>query len=345
MEEKLAFLKRAEIRTMAKDLARLQETQALQEKERISQLRIDERLKKEATAREKIASTMIPKAPATEEIIPRPPSPKREPGESLLPQARKPSALEKVLVRLLLVLLSLGFFLVATFGYWFFFIKKKGVQPSVSPSPSSSPVASVTPPSEPPPIENGVPPTPILEVKEIKILRLTPEKSLKLLLSESLINVLPSGANPEFFELAPLKDGHFLNFSETLAELDVKVPVGFSEMVSEKDADFDLFLYAKGAGEQRLGFVVKSKDPSGAAAMLRGWEKTMEGDWAEPLRIVGKEKESLTTAFRQSNYGGIFFRYLSSQEKNLGISWSILGDNLIITFSGESIMKTIDLLR
>ena len=60
--------------------------------------------------------------------------------------------------------------------------------------------------------------------------------------------------------------------------------------------------------------------------------------------ILGK-KISAAGSFKQVNYGGTFFRYLSFQEKNLGICWAIYQDYLIITSSGESIMKTIDFLK
>ncbi|MDP2926897.1 MAG: hypothetical protein Q8N65_02045 [bacterium] len=354
MEEKLAFLKREEIRTMAKDLARLQEETALQEKERISQLRVEEKLKREAAAREKIASTMIPKGLGIkEETIPKPPTKKAEWEEPLLPKAKRPSSLEKILVRIIIVLFSLGFFLLITFGYWFFIIKRKS--PEASPPPSA--VATPSPPSEvegPSPSAVGViPPIPILAVKEIKILRITPEKDFKNLLSESLANVLPSGSSPEFFELIPQKNDQFLNLQDVLDEVGIKSPEGFRELVSGKADDFDFFLYSKGAGEQRLGFVVKLGNdeiaPGGVkertTEMLKAWEKTMESDWVNFSRILGQEKPSLTSVFKQTSYSGAFFRCLSFQERNLGICWSVLDNYLIITSSGESIIKTIDLVR
>lgn len=346
MEEKLAFLKREEIRTMAKDLARLQEEAAIHEKEKISQLRIGEKLKREAAAREKIASTMIPKGSGIKE--------ETESAEPLLPRAKKPSSLEKILVRAAIVLLSLGFFLSITFAYWFFVIRKQNLK-SPEASPPSSATAAPSPESTPsgvegpsPSVIEAIPPIPILAVKEIKILRITPEKDFKNLLSESLANVLPSGSSPEFFELVPQKDGRFFNLQDAFDEFKVKPPEGFRGLVSEKADDFDLFLYSKGGGEQRLGFVVKLTPKGveeGTTEMLRTWEKTMENDFGELSRILGREKPSLAAVFKQTNYGGASFRCLSFQEKNLGICWSVFADHLIITSSGESALKTIDLLN
>jgi len=348
MEEKLAFLKREEIRTMAKDLARLQEEEAIHEKERISQLRVEEKLKREAAAREKIASTMIPKGLGTkEETIPKPPTKKAGLEEPLLPKTQRPSSLEKILVRIIIVLFSLGFFLLITFGYWFFIIREKQIQPS----PASSPVFTPSEVEGPSPSAVGViSPIPILgATKEIKILRIIPEKDFKNLLSESLVNVLPSGSSPEFFELVPQKDDQFFNLQDALTELKVKSPEGFFGLVSGKADDFDLFLYSKGAKEQRLGFVVKLLTLEGVkertTEMLKAWEKTMESDWVNFSRILGQENPSLASVFKQTSYSGASFRCLSFQEKNLGICWSVFADYLIITSSGESIMRTIDLLR
>ena len=117
-EEKLEFLKREEIQTMAKDLAKLREVEAQKERERIAALKI----------KEEITPPLLEK----EEKIPEKPSPaasgtmagkKEETPVALIPKPlKKASSFQKVLVRITLVLIL---FLIAGFFYWYFAIKSK----------------------------------------------------------------------------------------------------------------------------------------------------------------------------------------------------------------------------
>ncbi|MDP3093855.1 MAG: hypothetical protein Q8N16_03760 [bacterium] len=334
MKEKLVFLKRGEIRTMAKDLALLQEEEAIKERQRITGINKAEEGPRQAPfERERISQTIVPE-PVLEnkdyEGIPLPPKIKRSPPW------------KKALIRVLVVLVFLGFLFLVSFSYWFLVIKRSRPQPSPSPSPLSSPSPSPTPSESANPL---IPPSPIISVKEIKIVRIVPESDLKTQLSETIKAVLVSENSPEFFELLPEKDNRYFNLKDFSDGLGLKSPESLFKSASDKTEDFDFFLYARGKSNKGLGLIVKLKDKESADQAVRTWEKTMVKDFANFFGALGKEASATGSIFKQTSYGGTFFRYLSFQEKNLGICWAIYKDYLIITSSGESIMKTIDFLK
>ena len=105
-DEKLEFLKREEVRTMAKDIAKIREEEAKKERERIANF------KKEAKK---------PKKPQV--VLSQQPAPKKqEPLKRPLMQRHPLKRSEKLFIRFLVsgVLLFLLFNVVA-FGFWYFF--------------------------------------------------------------------------------------------------------------------------------------------------------------------------------------------------------------------------------
>ena len=106
IDEKLEFLKREEVRTMAKDIAKIREEQAKKERERIANF------KKEAKK---------PKKPQV--VLSQQPAPKKQ--ESLkrpLMQRRPLKRSEKLFIRFLVSGVLLFLLLnVITFGFWYFF--------------------------------------------------------------------------------------------------------------------------------------------------------------------------------------------------------------------------------
>lgn len=318
---------------MAKDLARLQEEAAVGEKERIGRLKVEEKLKQETLEREKIASTMIPKEVGTKE--------KKVVVESLLPKAAPASTLEKVLIRVMVVFLLLAFFVLITFGYWLLAVKGKS-QPTISPvvTPSSPATPTSTPSLTPTPVI----PASIVPVKETKILRIGPGQDLPKLLEETIRTTLSESKSPEFFQLAVEKNDLFLGIGEFFGELNLTAPADFLKAVPGRAEDSTFFLYAK-KGEQRLGLVIKLQDQSAADSAVKAWESSMEKDLESLFLPQGKKANTTSGSFKGAAYQGIPFRYLSFAEKNLGICWTIYNNYLVLTSSGEGLMRTIDLLK
>lgn len=344
MAEKLVFLKREEIRTMAKDLARLQEEEAIKEKEKISKLKFEEKLKKESSQREEIIKTMIPgeteimetrEDMATEEISSR---------------ISKTPSWKKVLVRIMIVLSFFAFLFLIGFTYWYLVIKRKPTpQPSPTPSVSISPSPSPESPTPSPTefINPEIPPIPVISVKEIKIIDLNQEENVQKQLKQAIGNIVITGNEPEFFEILLKKNDQFLGIKDLFEGLELKSPENLFGFVSDKIEDFDFFVYAKNGLKQGFGLVVKIKDKDSLSNILRSWEPTMPSD-INNLFITMNKQATLASAtsavFKQANYADATFRYLSFKEPGLGICWSVYKDYLIITSSGEIITKTFDLV-
>ena len=335
MKEKLVFLKREEIRTMAKDLAKLQEEAAIKERQRIGGLMMEERIRKEADK--------------SNGIVPKPPGVK-EAGEEipLPPTMTKSPVWKKVVIRIVVILFFFVFVFLIGFGCWFFIIKKGQSQPS----PSVSPSVEVSPSLEPSPSESvnpEIPPSPLIPIKEFKIIDIAKDDNLQEKLSQSLNTISIPENSSEFFELLPKRGGHFLNFKDLSDGLGLKTPTDLLSLASDKNSDFDLLLYTKGAANLGIGFIVKTNNKEATIQALKNWEKTMATDLDPLLKIIGKQGTVLNPVFKQASYGNTFFRYLSFEEKNLGICWSVYENAsnyyLIVTSSGESIMKAIDALK
>jgi len=142
-EEKLEFLKRDEIQTMEKDVAKLREGEAQKERERVSSLMPEEKTEKvkmEDIRREPLGKTEEPKKDI---LIPRPP--------------QKPPISRKLLIRVLPILLV---FLIAGFLYWYFAIRADET-PSQAPPETEQPEETPSPPET-----TGE--EPVLEEKEVK---------------------------------------------------------------------------------------------------------------------------------------------------------------------------------
>ena len=329
MKEKLVFLKREEIRTMAKDLAKLQEEAAIKERQRIGGLMMEERIRKEADKND---------------IVPKPPESKEISEEIPLPLTiTKPPAWKKVVIRIVVVLFFFVFVFLIGFGYWFFIIKKGQPQPlpspSVSPSLEPSPSESVNP---------EIPPSPLIPIKEFKIINIAKDDNLQEKLSQSIKTISIPENSSEFFELLPKKNNRFFDFKDLSDNLNLKAPADLLSLASEKNSDFDLLLYTKGTANLGIGFIVKTDNKEATIQALKNWEKTMAADLGPFLKVIDRQGTTLNSLFKQASYGGTFFRYLSFKEKNLGICWSVYGNAasyLIVASSGESMMKMIDAVK
>ena len=133
-EEALEFLKRNEVRTMAKDVASLREEEATKERQKIVSIKPE---------------TLIP--------LPTPlPAPVKEPepkASSLMPASRRARHFDKVFIRVALIL-GITFILINITAFAVWNMKKsKEIPPSPLPTPAPTPILQI-PPSVPqiPPI-------------------------------------------------------------------------------------------------------------------------------------------------------------------------------------------------
>lgn len=128
--EKKEFLLREEIRTMKKDITKLQEAEAQKERERIAALKTEEEAKKEREKTERVRRKAEERRKNVEEKVrgkkeeakelekPKPP-----PEKPALP--KKPLFFGKVFIRVvIIIILLLTFALIFTFWYWYLKVRK-----------------------------------------------------------------------------------------------------------------------------------------------------------------------------------------------------------------------------
>jgi len=194
-EEKLEFLKRIEVRTMAKDIAKLREEEAKKERERI-----------EALQKEK------PQASEKQKLIPRRP----------LKQS------EKLFIRLLIgaILIFLIFNAVA-FGFWYFLKKNTASQPTSQDArqemqtPPPAPIAPQPIPVKP------APPTPVVFFQAPKQeLFITAPSDLLFELQDFLLQAPPLG-------ITTITLSNTLSVEEFLQGANIMVPQDLKERLGE----------------------------------------------------------------------------------------------------------------
>jgi len=316
-EEKLEFLKREEIRTMQKDIARLREFEAQKERGRVQVLEAEEKIK--------IPPTPPPEKPKEE--IPRV---EKIPLDTLIPKPprKRPSPLTKLLVRGLIVIfcfLFLGFF------YWFLEIRK--------------PVKEVAPPAEEevlPPVaeieekpEIIVPP-PLIQVKETKISEISKIEEIPQVFKQLMKEELTEGSLTRV-AIKNLTENRLASLEDLSSAFEIEIP---EEIFSKLDPDFTLSIFKQKQGK-RLVLVGKVKEKEGLNEILKNWEAKIK---KEGISLSGKKIPALVSYFRQGSYKGVTYRYLTISKEDLGICYALFSDYFILTSSWESIVKTIDLL-
>jgi len=316
----LEFLKREEIVTMQKDVARLRETEAQKEKERIAQIAPGEQIKDKKEG----AVTLPTKK---EGIL-------AEKGkiETLIPKfPRKPSPFQKVLVRIIVVSVL---FLFVGFFYWFFGVRKAEKPPEERITPKEE----ITPPKEE-----------IIEEPEIiiplSLISVNATETLEVSISEeastSLSQFLGKKSAADTFTRILIKDSKenkILGLKEFFEVFKIRTPENFYQKTEE---DFTLFVYSQEEGE-RIGFITKIKEESGLEELLKSWEPTMETDFGNLFAIMNKQGRALFPYFKNASYRGISFRYQTFSIPHFGICYSISNQYFIFTSSGKSIMKIIE---
>jgi hypothetical protein len=339
LSEKLPFLKREDIRTMNKDVARLQEEQALSQRENLARLQVEEKqrqvLFEKETEREKVASTMIPKEGKVAEV-------KAKVEQITSAKNKMPPAVEKVLVRLVLIILLIGFILLLGFGYWF--LNTKVFKPQVSPTPLPIPSPTMTPEqtTAPSPTPETIIPKALIPMAKTKVMEVAPEAKLKDLLAENLKALDGETKNGEFVQIVFKKENGFYNARDFFNGLGLTIPAAIIDGLNQTPDDFTLFVYRQTAG-WRLGFLVKTKENLGQEFL--DWEKEMERVWSDFFGLMGKTKPALAKVFRDAQYLEEPFRFQTFNLNDLGICYAFFNDKLVFTSSAESLKKVFDLLK
>ena len=253
-----------------------------------------------------------------------------------------PPAVEKVLVRLVLIILLIGFILLLGFGYWF--LNTKVFKPQVSPTPLPIPSPTMTPEqtTAPSPTPETIIPKALIPMAKTKVMEVAPEAKLKDLLAENLKALDGETKNGEFVQIVFKKENGFYNARDFFNGLGLTIPAAIIDGLNQTPDDFTLFVYRQTAG-WRLGFLVKTKENLGQEFL--DWEKEMERVWSDFFGLMGKTKPALAKVFRDAQYLEEPFRFQTFNLNDLGICYAFFNDKLVFTSSAESLKKVFDLLK
>ncbi len=364
-EEKLEFLKREEIRTMAKDIAKLREIESQKERERIATLKPKEEIKAPVPPAPTVRpvppaqpSRPIPSFPSAPPTPPAPPAPsapsvpptpiipqmpsvplippilgkkeeipekkvpekKKEVPVGLIPKiSKKPSLIQKILVRtifLLILFLILGFF------YWFFAVR----QP---------PIEKITPPEEEI-SEITIPPSLIL-VNATETLEMATLEELPSVLSQ----FLEKTSEVEGFArilVKNTKENRLVSLEDLSSAFQTETP---QEIFTKLDPDFTFVVYSQTQGK-RTGLIGKVKEKSGLDIILKDWEQKIEKDG---VFLSGEKIQTFSQYFKTSTYQEVEFRFLTISKDDLGICYALFDDYFVFATSFESMEKIIDELK
>jgi len=113
---------------------------------------------------------------------------------------------------------------------------------------------------------------------------------------------------------------------------------------SSDAANYTLFSYGQAEGN-RLGIIIALKQEIDLTQALRTWETSIKAD-LEPF-FLGLDIETQTTVteeFQDNLYQNIAIRYINFSVPDLSIDYAIVNNRLVITFSRESMYETINSL-
>jgi len=316
IEEKKELLKREEIRTMGKDVARLREIEAQKERERIAALKLGEVKKEE----EKITPPEISAPPAEakrveEVLIPKP-----------LP--KKPSPFKKVLVRGIIcavLLLIFGSLL------WSFILKKPAeevilpAEEEIIPAEEKEEEIIEKP-------EISIPPS-LISAAETKVSEISQNEEIPEVIRQLMAEELPLGTFTRIV-IKNTSENRLSSLEDLSQAFQIEAP---EEIFQKLGPDYTLALYPQEQGK-RVAFVTKVKEKEGLTELLKDWETKLR----EGVFVSGEELSPLVPYFKETSFKGITFRYLTISREDLGICYLILDDYFILATSFESLKKTIE---
>lgn len=313
------LLKRGEIKTMEKDIAKLREVEAKQEREKISSIKAEELPQPTpekppqqfpSPSFEKAQEKPLEPSPALKET----PVQEKSPLDSLMPRAplQKRSTSKKIFVRGAIVV-----FLALILGIFAFFALKNKPGGVIAPSPQATSTSNST---------QGLSfPQSLIATDQTKVVEITKNDNLSLILSQlstekttenELTRILVKNSDENRFlsvkEIAPIVLG-------------LALPANITEKL---EGDYTLATLGQKEGT-RLAFVARTKDKQGLIESLKKWEKEV----------------SPAVSFKTAASQGTLFRYLTLDKKDLGICYLVVGDYFVLTNSFQSMSRIIQELN
>lgn len=300
-EGKSELLKREEIKTMEKDVARLREIESKSESEKISAI------KAEPVAAKPVEEPKPAASPQPEINIPEP---EKTPLESLMPKApvKKKSAFKKILVRAGLLL-----FIASIVGLFLYFnFRKNPENETVVPTPQENQVSPGNTSQE------ITFPESVISTDQTKLIEIA-EEDPALILSQVLGQKMAEASLTRILIKNSVKDLYLPARESILASFGFSLP---DEIMEKLESSYTLAVNGQKEGN-RLTFTAKTNNKQGLIDSLKKWEK------------------STSTSFKTASLQNTLFRYISLGKNDLGICYLVLGDYFVLTNSFQGMEKII----
>lgn len=316
-EKPLEFLKREDVRTMAKDMALLREGEAKVEAAKIGEFRPPQQPLPQQPL-------TIPQEPLKVALTPIASEVEHQPLMGV-----KRQGLGKLFIRVLLVaVLLFVIFNALALAYWLS-QKEKGAGPEPSPSPEPSPA-----------IQPLTTPEPVFPFTSTEQIPLQKNEGLALNLEQAFLK-------PRTFEFtrivpANIQENRVWNLKEFFLGLSVGAP---EEITNSLEENFTLFLHKNSQGTHRMGFAVPVLHGKDIQAALTSWEPTLEKDLALLFSFQGQKDSFYVPFFRETLYKEVRVRFQTFSAQDLGLVYAVVNNTLVVASSLESMNATIDEIK
>ncbi len=251
------------------------------------------------------------------------------------PVVKEPPLLEKIVVRILVLLLLAGILFGSYLILTTFILREK--PPFIPESenegitPEEEPIEEETPP------EVETTPSSLIEVRESKILEFSDSLQVPNLFSQALREKEREGTFSRIV-FRDVETKEVMDVSRFLESLGAEVRAEFSENIEPPGT---LFIYSSRDGP-RAGFAVEVKESATFQALMEDWEKSLAEDFSSLFLRLTEEELIFADAFAASTEKGVELRCLDSSVNELEICYALFEDLLFFTTSEESILSLID---
>jgi len=247
------------------------------------------------------------------------------------PLPQKSSLFEKVWARAISIILLLTLIsCIAGFWYWYIVIKKKNVE--FFPSPYSNEEQNFN-------LKEIKIPLSLVPVQEAEIIDIVNLKEIPDNFYKVLKKLLPED-NFTGILIKNQTDNKIIGLKEFLHGFNIKSPENFEQNIGK---DWISFIYTQPEGK-RIGFIVNTEQNQNLEEILKDWEVSMEQDFENIFKLMGKEKPAAMAYFNSLDYNGVNIRYQTFSTEDFGICYAVSDNYFIWTSSIESIKKLIDKL-
>jgi len=312
-KEKLDFLKREEIKTMARDVARLRALEAQKERKKISSITPQAQPQKDSA---KSQETEIPIE-------------KKKPKVFSIPEPiKKSTRSKKILIRGVIVFISVLFLGAAS---WFIWSQRQiplpeqeiEQEPELQEEPEEKPIIHI--------------PGSLILVQTTQTPEISDLEELPAVLQGMMEQEILEG---ESLRIAAknIEENRMVSLQELAAALNIEVP---QEIYPKISSDYTLAVYSQAQGK-RVVFATMVKEHEGLIEILKSWEDDIE---QKGMTVFGKEYQLLNPKFRTSFYKDIGFRYLTISSVDFGLCYAYFDNYFVITSSFESFKNVVDTIQ